>query len=100
MASGLSGQSRLPTGTIEVMRKHIYIDTTLVHPVLIRASVDLLGASNVVAGSDWPIAGETPFGSMLKDSMQAAKLSKNEQIAIAGSNTVRLLGLGKDLRET
>jgi predicted TIM-barrel fold metal-dependent hydrolase len=99
MTAGLSGQSRLPTGTIEVMRKHVYIDTTLVHPALIRASVDLLGAGNVVAGSDWPIAGETPLGSMLKDSMQAARLSENEQVAIAGRNALRLLGLEKDLRE-
>ena len=39
----------------EVLRKHVFIDTTLLHPALIRASVDLLGADNVVAGSDWPI---------------------------------------------
>ena len=40
----LSSQSRLPSGTIDVMRKHVFIDTTLFHPALIRASVDLLGA--------------------------------------------------------
>src|SRR5207302_2070267 len=57
MAAGLSSQSRLPSGTIDTMRKHVFIDTTLFHPALVRASVDLLGAENVVAGSDWPIAG-------------------------------------------
>jgi predicted TIM-barrel fold metal-dependent hydrolase len=94
MAAGLSGQSRLPSGTIDVMRKHVFIDTTLLHPALIRASVDLLGADNVVAGSDWPIAGEKPLRGMLTNAMQQAKLSPDEQSAIATSNSLRLLGIG------
>jgi len=94
MAAGLSGQSRLPSGAIDVMRKHVFIDTTLLHPALIRASVDLLGADNVVAGSDWPIAGEKPLGGLLTDAMQQAKLSPDEQRAIATSNSLRLLGIG------
>jgi len=44
MAAGLSSQSLLPSGNIDVMGEHIFIDTTLFHPALIRASVDLLGA--------------------------------------------------------
>ena len=51
MAAGLSSQSRLPFGAIDVMREHVFIDTTLFHPALIRASIDLLGADHVVAGS-------------------------------------------------
>jgi hypothetical protein len=47
------------------MRKHVFINTTLFHPALIRASVDLLGAENVIAGSDWPIAG-APIRGMLR----------------------------------
>jgi aminocarboxymuconate-semialdehyde decarboxylase len=94
MAAGLSGQSRLPSGTIEAMRQHVFIDTTLLHPALIRASVDLLGADNVVAGSDWPIAGEKPLRGMLTDAMQQAKLSADEQSAIAADNSLRLLGIG------
>ena len=93
MAAGLSSQSRLPSGTIDVMRKHVFIDTTLIHPALIRASVDLLGAGNVVAGSDWPIAGEKPIRGMLTDAMQQAGLSDDEQNAIAASNCLRLLGI-------
>jgi aminocarboxymuconate-semialdehyde decarboxylase len=93
MAAGLSGQSRLPSGTIEVMRKHVFIDTTLIHPALIRASVDLLGVHNVVAGSDWPIAGEVPLGGMLTDAMQQTQLSANEQNAIAAGNSLGLLGI-------
>jgi aminocarboxymuconate-semialdehyde decarboxylase len=93
MAAGLSDRSRLPGGTIEAMRKHVFIDTTLIHPAVIRACVDLLGADNVVAGSDWPIAGETPIGRTLADAMQQAGLSDAEQKAIAAGNCLRLLGL-------
>jgi hypothetical protein len=32
MAAGLSSLSRLPSGTIDVMRKHVYIDRTLFIP--------------------------------------------------------------------
>ena len=93
MAAGLSNQSLLPSGTIDVMRKHVFIDTTLFHPALLRASVDLLGADNVIAGSDWPIAGEKPIRSMLTDAMQQARLSDDEQNAIAAGNCLRLLGI-------
>jgi predicted TIM-barrel fold metal-dependent hydrolase len=91
MAAGLSAQSLAPSGAIEAMRKHVFIDTTLCHPALIRACVDLLGAGNVVAGSDWPIAGESPIRGPLIDAMQSAGLSADEQSAIAGGNCKRLL---------
>ena len=94
MAAGLSSQSRLPGGAIDVMRKHVFIDTTLFHPALLRASVDLLGAGNVVAGSDWPIAGDQPVRGLLTDAMRGAKLSDDEQSAIAAGNSLRLLGIG------
>jgi predicted TIM-barrel fold metal-dependent hydrolase len=94
MAAGLSDQSRLPSGAIEMMRQHVFIDTTLLHPALIRASVDLLGADNVVAGSDWPIAGEKALRGMLTHAMQQAKLSADEQTAVAAGNSMRLLGIG------
>jgi predicted TIM-barrel fold metal-dependent hydrolase len=94
MAAGLSGQSRLPGGTIDVMRRHVFIDTTLFHPALIRASVDLLGAGNVVAGSDWPVAGDKPLRGPLTEAMRGANLSDDEQSAIAAGNCLRLLGIG------
>ena len=94
MAAGLSGQSRLPGGTIDVMRRHVFIDTTLFHPALIRASVDLLGAGNVVAGSDWPVAGDKPLRDPLTEAMRGANLSDDEQSAIAAGNCLRLLGIG------
>jgi predicted TIM-barrel fold metal-dependent hydrolase len=94
MAAGLSGQSRLASGTIAVMRKNVLIDTTLFHPALIRALVDLLGVDNVMAGSDWPIASDKPVRDMLIGTMQSAGLSSIEQAAIAAGNCTRLLGVG------
>jgi len=94
MAAGLSSKSVLPSGAIEAMRKHVFIDTMGFHPALIRASVDLLGADRVVAGSDWPILADGPMRGMLTDAMQKAGLSDEEQNAIAASNCLRLLGIG------
>jgi aminocarboxymuconate-semialdehyde decarboxylase len=93
MAAGLSGQSRLPSGAIEVMRKNVFIDTTLFHPALIRAFVDLLGVENVMAGSDWPVASNKPVRAMLTRTMQEAGLSNVEQSAVASGNCSRLLGI-------
>jgi predicted TIM-barrel fold metal-dependent hydrolase len=94
MAAGLSPQSRLPSGTIEVMREHVFVDTTLIHPAVIRACVDLLGAGNVLAGSDFPIAGEAPIRAPLSEAMRQAKLSNAEQNAIVAGNCLRLLDAG------
>jgi predicted TIM-barrel fold metal-dependent hydrolase len=94
MAAGLSSKSVLPSGAIEAMRKHVFIDTMGFHPALIRASVDLLGADRVVAGSDWPILDDGPMRGMLTDAMQTARLSDEEQSAIAAGNCLRLLGIG------
>ncbi|HZP74536.1 MAG TPA: amidohydrolase family protein [Pseudolabrys sp.] len=91
MAAGLSGQSRLPSGAIDVMRKNVLIDTTLFHPAVIRAFVDVLGADNVMAGSDWPIAFDTPVRNVLADTLQKAGLSNAEQVAVAAGNCRRLL---------
>jgi hypothetical protein len=55
MASGLSRQSRMSSGAIDVLKERVFVDTEMIHPALIRASVDLLGAECVMAGSDWPI---------------------------------------------
>jgi hypothetical protein len=94
MAAGLSPQSRFPSGTIEVMRKHVFIDTTLIHPAVIRACVDLLGANNVLAGSDFPIAGGAPIRAQLSEAMRQARLSQAEQNAIAAGNCLQLLDAG------
>lgn len=95
VAAGLSSQSLLPSGTADVLRKHVFIDTMGFHPALIRAAVDLLGADNVIVGSDWPILNDGPIRGLLANAMQRAGLSEDEQSAISGGNCRRLLGIGR-----
>ena len=89
MAAGLSSQSRLASGTIGVMREHVLIDTSLSHPALIRAAVDLLGADNVVAGSDFPIVGG-PLRGPLTDAMRQAGLSEEVVGRLGGGGMGRV----------
>jgi aminocarboxymuconate-semialdehyde decarboxylase len=93
MATGLSRQSRMPSGAVDVMRKHVFIDTQLIHPALIRTSVNLLGADRVMAGSDWPIVDDGSIRDPLAAAMRDAALSPDQQRAIAGGNCIELLGL-------
>ena len=93
MATGLSNRSLLPSGATAVLRKHVFIDTTMAHPALMRASVDMLGAGNVIAGSDWPIV-DVPLRGRLTEAMQNAGLSDDEQRAVAAGNALRLLRIG------
>lgn len=93
MASGLSKQSRVSPGAAEVMRRHVYIDTQMIHPALIRAAVDLLGVDHVMAGSDWPIVDDGPIRAPLIEAMGQAGLSDDEQRAVASGNCLRLLGV-------
>jgi predicted TIM-barrel fold metal-dependent hydrolase len=93
MASGLSRSSRLPAGAAEVMRRHVYIDTQMIHPALIRVAIDLLGADHVMAGSDWPIVDDGPIRTPLVDAMARAGLSHDEQRAVAGGSCLGLLGV-------
>jgi aminocarboxymuconate-semialdehyde decarboxylase len=95
IASGLSRQSRQPTGAAEVMRRHVFVDTQMIHPALIRAAVDLLGAEHVMAGSDWPIVDDGPIREPLRDAMARASLSADEQDAVAADNCLRLLGVAQ-----
>lgn len=95
MASGLSRQSRMPDGAVAVMRKHVYIDTQMIHPALIRVAADLLGADRIMAGSDWPIVDDGPIRAPLIEAMGRAGLSDDEQRAVASGNCLRLLGVGE-----
>lgn len=92
MAASLASQGRQSPGIVEVMRKHVFIDTMWPQPALIRASIDLLGVDNVIAGSDWPIV-EGRFDGKLTAAMGEANLSDDEQWAVAAGNCLRLLGV-------
>jgi predicted TIM-barrel fold metal-dependent hydrolase len=93
MASGLSKQSRMSGGAVDVLRKHVFIDTQMMHPALIRAAVELLGADRVMAGSDWPIVDDGPIRDSLTEAMRQASLSDDAQHAIAAGNCLQLLGI-------
>src|SRR5262245_19340269 len=94
MAAGLSSQSRVAPAALDLLRRHVFIDTQLIHPSLIKFSAELLGADRVMAGSDWPIVDDGPIRGRLTDAMQHAKLNDDEQRAIAAGNCLRLLGIG------
>jgi aminocarboxymuconate-semialdehyde decarboxylase len=87
MVAGLSERS------LSVVREHVYIDTNVLHPTLLRAAVNLLGAERVLAGSDWPI-NDLCLRPALDQAMDRAGLSADERNAIAGGNCRRLLAIG------
>ena len=93
LAGGFSDHSRLPGGGLETLRRHVFIDTMGFAPALIRASVDLLGAENVIAGSDWPIVNDGPIQPILTRALASAGLSEAESRAVAAGNSARLLGI-------
>jgi len=93
MAAQFDGFSKLPGGALATMRKHVHVDIMGFNPAMIRAAVDLLGADNVLCGSDWPILNEGPIAPTLAGALAAAGLSAQEQARIAGGNALRLLGV-------
>jgi len=94
MAAGLSSQSRAAPAALDLLRRHVFIDTQLIHPSLIKVAAELLGADRVMAGSDWPIVDDGPIRERLSDAMRHAKFTDDEQRAIAAGNCLRLLGIG------
>jgi aminocarboxymuconate-semialdehyde decarboxylase len=72
--------------------KQVFMDTNICHPGVIRAAVDLLGAGNVIAGSDWPI-NDVPIRGRLTEAMRQAGLFEGEQAVIAAGNCRRLLNI-------
>lgn len=91
-AAGLSSQSLMAGGAIETLRKHVWIDTTMLHPALLRAAADILGTGNLLVGSDWPIV-NLPLRARLAAALDSAAFSADEQRAIAGGNAAMLLRL-------
>jgi aminocarboxymuconate-semialdehyde decarboxylase len=92
MAAGFSHMSRLPGGTRDVLRRHVFIEMMGFHPALIRTSVEMLGAGNVLVGSDWPIVSDGPIRQTVASALADAGLAPAEQAQVAGGNALRLLG--------
>jgi aminocarboxymuconate-semialdehyde decarboxylase len=94
LAGGFGDGARLRSDTPAPSRRHVYIDTMGLHPVLVRAAVDLLGADHVLVGTDWPIAVEQSVPDRLRAALSACGLSAAQQHMVASGNTLKLLGLG------
>ena len=92
LAGGFGDGTRLRKDTPALLRRHVYIDTMGIHPVLVRSTVDLLGADHVLVGTDWPIAVETSVPERVQAALAACGLTPSEQQMVAAGNTLRLLG--------
>jgi aminocarboxymuconate-semialdehyde decarboxylase len=75
-------------------RRNVYVDTTGMHPVMLRATVDLVGADHVVTGTDWPVVVEQDLPAKLRSLFAACGLDEADQRKIAGGNARKLLRIG------
>ena len=85
--------ARIRRDTPAATRRHVYVDTMGLHPVTVRAAVDLLGADHVLMGTDWPVADERSIPGRLAAAMAHAGLDAAQQRMVAGGNALRLLGV-------
>lgn len=72
-------------------RRNVYIDTTGMNPVMLRASVDLVGADHVVTGTDWPVVTEIDLPARLEKVFDVCGLCDLDRELIANGNARRLL---------
>lgn len=93
MTAGFSHFSKLPAGTRDILRRNIFIDTMEFDPTMIRAAVDIVGASNVLIGSDWPIVSDGPIRAKVERALAEAGLTAEQQAAVAGGNSRKALRL-------
>jgi aminocarboxymuconate-semialdehyde decarboxylase len=72
--------------------KKFYFDTVNFDPRALELAVSFAGASQILAGSDYP----HQIGSIPKmlESLKAMKVSEDERKMILGGNAARLLGMG------
>jgi predicted TIM-barrel fold metal-dependent hydrolase len=93
LAGGFGDGQRIRKDAPDLARRHVYIDTMGLHPAVIRAAVDLLGADHVLMGTDWPIVEEKSVPERLHKAFAHAGLTVAEQQMIASGNTLKLLGI-------
>ena len=93
LAGGFGDGQRIRSDAPAVARRHVYIDTMGLHPVVIRAAIDLLGADHVLMGTDWPIVEEKSVPERLAKAFAHSGLTAAEQQMVASGNTLRLLGI-------
>jgi aminocarboxymuconate-semialdehyde decarboxylase len=93
LAGGFGDGLHIRSDAPALTRRHVYIDTMGIHPAVVRAAVDLLGADHVLMGTDWPIAVEKSVPERLQKAFAHCGLSPTEQQMIASGNTLKLLGV-------
>lgn len=93
LAGTVGDGAKLHVGTPPPARRHVYVDTTGVHPAIIRSAVELLGADHVLLGTDWPVVADDAVGSRLQATLARLGLSAQEQRMIGGDNALGLLGM-------
>lgn len=94
LAGGFGDGSRIRSDAPALTRRHVYVDTMGIHPAVVRAAVDLLGADHVLMGTDWPIVVEKSVPERLHKAFAHSGLNAADQQMIASGNTLRLLGIG------
>jgi aminocarboxymuconate-semialdehyde decarboxylase len=95
LSAAFGEQRKVRSDIRTLLRRQLHIDTMGFDPTLIRASVDLLGPSNVLVGSDWPIVSDGPIRPRVEQALtQAGVTNDADRRAIAAGNSLRLLGLG------
>jgi len=93
LTGGFGDGGRLRQDAPALARRHVYIDTMGIYPVLIRSAVDMLGADHVLAGTDWPIFKEKSVTERLQSALAACGLDQADQQRVAGGNALSLLGI-------
>lgn len=91
LAGSVGDGWRLRKDTPPALRRHVYIDTTGLHPATIRAAVDLLGADHVLFGSDWPVVPESSVRERMGATFSACGLDATAAQLIGGGNALRLM---------
>ena len=93
LAAGMPDESRLRRDTPASERRHVYIDTTGMDAIGVRAAIDIVGADHVLVGTDWPVVQEEALPARLEAMFEEFGLDGNARRAIAGGNALRLLGV-------
>jgi len=93
LAGGFGDGMRIRSDAPALTRRHVYVDTMGIHPAVVRAAVDLLGADHVLMGTDWPIVEEKSVPERLQKAFAHSGLTPAEQQMVASGNTLRLLGV-------
>jgi len=87
-----SGEESWHGSSPSITRRRLYIDTIGLDPAMIRFAIELLGYEQVLIGSDWPITVmPLPSRKYIEQVLTSLDLTAEEQAAIMGGNTLRLL---------